>query len=306
MNEENLSNLKLETLKAIFNNVAKPELHNKEVAALMGEIIEDNPEILPGGIRSKYGFSNVKVSQLKKKKKDKAIIELILRQSIHNALIRINEIIEYHQNQLEGILKKLEVAQELLEKLDEQHQILEPELNSFQENGVFDLDEIGKLRITQAEEILFEWERKTGKIIDRNDPASYEFLLTILLDIEKRRIELKKNIDYLTHQYEHHKIKLEKAQQIKTDLESDDQDKQLNAISKYDQLFRNFNQTKELNLVQTPAATDVDNIIKDEFLSAFPPMQEEFLEAVSRDEEPDKKELLKPTKDQTNMPKSNG
>ncbi len=306
MDSEIHKDLNQELLREMFNSVAKSEIHNKEVAALMGEVNEANPEILPGGIRSEYGFTLTKVSRSKKKKKDQALIDLILKEDIRKALIRINEIIEYHQEQIEEFLRKLEQTQLILEKLDEQHQMLKAELNYFQENGFFDLEENGQLKNAKVEEILSAWESKNNKSIDRNNPGSFELMLNILLEIEKQRIELKENIDNYTVQFEHHKIKLDEALQIKKDMESGDTEKQLNALVKYDQVFKDFDVKGGLRSVQKPNVKDVGKIIEDEFLSAFPSMQEVFSKAVSSDGKTEKENSPKSINNQTNPPTPKG
>lgn len=240
-----------EIVKA-FNLAAATDVFKKEVAALMGDVNEDNPDVLPGGQRSIYGFTEAKVSQ-SQKKKDHALIDLILRESIRRALTKINEIIEYFRERMEELLEYLEKSQELLGELNEQFQILETELTYFQETGLFDLDESGKLKNAKAEEILSSWEKRNGKIIDRSFPESYEVILKILMSIEQQKDEITQNIRNSSAEYDYFKIKLDEALEIKNGLLSDDPMRCRSALLKAQGLLENYNADFDL---QSEAASN--------------------------------------------------
>jgi hypothetical protein len=229
---------------------------------------------------------------------------MLLRESIRQARIQLNEIIEYHQNQIEKILKLLEETQGLLQELDDRHRTLEAELKYFQDNGLFDLNENGQLKNNKAEEILAGWERKTGEIIDRNDPASYEIMLNILVNIEGRRIERRQDIENYSAEYEFHKAKLDEAQKIRDDLQSGDSTKIQSALLNLEA----FNAEPQFLDAENPVFGNPDQRIEDvnldnpnwtpeqkddEFSFGFPPLKDNFSQAVTDNPQPVKSNLIK-------------
>lgn len=292
MNIESGNKTTQEQLRKIFKTAAAIEIQNKEVAALMGPEDVSSPDVLPGGLRSRYGTTETKMYRSKKKKKDQAFMAMILRESIRQALIQINKIIEYHQTRIEEILKFLEETQTFLQELDKRHQSLEAELKFFQDKGLFDLDENGRLKNSKTEEILAGWERKTGKLIDRKNPASYEALLNILVDIEEHKIELRQGIENYSAEYEYHKAKLDEALQIRDDLENGDTMQMQNALLKFESFTNDRERSfDDSSYKEADSATKNDNQIEpyellydktnNDFSFGFPPLKNNFTDAAT-------------------------
>lgn len=274
-----------------FKNALKTDIHNLNVAALMGFIDEQTPDVLPNGYRSIYSQAILKARQ-EKKNKDDAFFDFLLRESVRQALLEINEIIALHQKQLEELLQEINDTSDALNLLDKQHYLLEKELKYFEDNGFFDLDENGELKNKEAEAIISDWETKNGQTIDRSDSASYETIFFILVSIEEERVQLRGNIKNYTTAYEHHKQQLEEAEKIKAGLESDDPDQNVKALLEFEKLkngfghgFENNISEKEELLVEVKneielLETDSENLDED-FSFGFPPLQNDFTNAVT-------------------------
>ena len=121
---------------------------------------------------------------------------------------------------MEDLLKKMAETNQDLDILDKQHKILEKELEYFQNHGLFDLDKKRPLKNKEAEAIIVAWEEKTGQTIDRRDPAAYETILNILMEIEEQRIQLRHDLDGYTAEYDYRKKQLDKAIKIRDDLQN--------------------------------------------------------------------------------------
>ena len=279
-------------LSETFKSAAATDAHNKEVAALMGEIDPDNPEILPGGVRSVLGLTDAKIEQIKKKKRNRDFFEFLFREAIRKAVANLNDIIEFHEKCLAELLEQMDKANRTLEELDRQHDILESELEYFKDMGLFDLDENGRLKNKEAEAIIAAWEEKTGETIDRSDPAAYETIFGILVEIEEQRIQLKRNLNDYTAEYEYHKEKRDDAIQIRDDLKSGDPVRTRNAFQKYANHFSGLEDVPKnpsVKKIESLADNneDLENLeippeyMDEDFSFGFPPLQENFGQAVT-------------------------
>ncbi|MDF1864561.1 MAG: hypothetical protein P1U70_06995 [Saprospiraceae bacterium] len=281
MSIENQS--EIPSLKNTFKNASDIDLQNKEVAVLMGQSDETENNVLPGGIISKYGRVEAKETQSKKKKRNQAFMSWLLRQSIKKALTELQTIIDFHLEQIRLFVEQIKQANEELEVLDNEFAELEKELKNFQENGAFDLDEKGNLKNKSAEKVISDWEYLTGQKIDLNAKNSYGDVLYILMDIEKHKLKLEKDIQDNQQQYEYHEFKLKEAQKLKADLQSNDPERCRLALLQVEQTsitsinndFDNSTQTKGNNIIKANKSVS-GNSSHDDFMSAFPKLNEEF------------------------------
>lgn len=279
-------------LSETFKSAAGTDAHNKEVAALMGEIDPDNPETLPGGVRSVLGLTDAKVEQIKKKKRGRDFFEFLFREAIRKAVANLNDIIKFHEKRLLELLEQMEETNRELEDLDRQHDILESELEYFQDMGLFDLDDNGRLKNKEAEAIIAVWEKKTGETIDRSDPAAYESIFGILVEIEEQRIQLKRNLNDYTAEYEYRKQKRDEAIEIRDDLKSGDLERIQAGLTNFEQ-FINFHEEafQDLTTERINDLPEIDEMFEDlevssenldeDFSFGFPPLEKSFAEAVT-------------------------
>ena len=283
-------------IKKIFNTIAATDIQNKEVAALMGQVDEENPNVLPGGLISKLGLTDAKLAHIKAKKRDKDFMDWLLREAIRQSLRQINEIIDELQKQIKDLLERMTEVEEELAKLDEQYETLESELEFFQEKGLFDCNEYGRFKNPETEAILIAWEQETGQKIDRTDTASYEIILQILVDIEQRQIILRNGLKKDAAEYEFRQQQLDEALQIREDLQSDDKMLNRNALYDFEGFINGYNlglETASQNEIEVTSENDLlvkegldelpENLDTD-LSFGFPPLQKNFAEAVEDDE----------------------
>ncbi|MCB0518521.1 MAG: hypothetical protein H6577_10085 [Lewinellaceae bacterium] len=211
-----------EGLTDTFKSVAETEIQNKEVAALMGQVDEDHPDILPGGLLSRLGLTDSKLFYSKEKKRNQDFRDWLWKEAVRRALDQINDIIKELQQRIEELLERMAKAEEALAELDKQHEILQKELEYFQEKGAFNFDEDGRLKTPEAEAIVTAWELKTGQTINRTDPASYEILLQMLVEMEQRQKDLREGMKKDAAEYEIRQRQLDEALLIQKDLQSGD------------------------------------------------------------------------------------
>lgn len=278
------------SLKDIFKNANALDIQNKEVSALMGKSDDVASNVLPGGIISKYGRVEAKDIDSKKKKRNQAFISWLFRQSIQKALTKLQAIIDFHLEQMRLFEEQIKQANEQLEILNDGFEELQKELKKYQENGSFDLDENGNLKNKPAEKILSDWEQLTGQKIDLTAENSYGNVLFILMNIEKQKQALENDIQEKQQQYEYHKLKLDEAEKIKEDLQNGNPEQARLALSKINKLqeekiifYTDNTPDKDKQTVQNdfPETTNLvsNNTNHDDFLSAFPKLNDEFSQA---------------------------
>ena len=294
-------------LTGIFRSVSDMELQNKEVAALMGEVDEDSPNVLPGGLISKLGLTDAKLFHAKAKKRDKDFRDWLFREAVQRSLERINGIIDDLQKRIEELLEHMAKAEEELAELDERHETLEAELEYFQEIGLFDCDENGRLKNPEAEAIVSDWERKTEQKIDRTDPASYGSMLQILMDIEQRRIALRGGMKRDAAEYEQRKQQLDEAIQIREDLQGEGRELNRKGLFDFMGFVNGYNSEFEItgqSEIEENPVTDLlfeestDELPEDLDTSlsfGFPPIQENFAKAVMDDIAPPEENRTNPS-----------
>lgn len=283
MKDEKQDFIKAGGLVDSFQSALKKEINNKEIAAAMGDIDEYNPLTLPGGLMSKLGFTAAKIAILKKKKDDEWFMNFIFRELIRLALINIEKIISYHQEHMEELLKTIEESLDLLDLLNDNHSILETERRYFQDTGVFNLDECGRFKNPKAETIISEWEKRTGEVLDLNDPAAYETIFKIQAEIEKQRIELQNDIEHYEIEFEYHERKLDNAQKIKDGLESGDFIQSQDALMDFKNFTNDFGESDILVSSKedlTFFEMELENL-QEELLFDVPPLLSNFSEAAS-------------------------
>lgn len=283
------------SLKNIFKNAAAIDLQNKEVSALMGKNDDIENNVLPGGIISKYGRVEAKEVKSKKKKQEKAFIAWLLRQSIKNLHKVIQEIIDFHQEQMDWFEQQIREAHEHIDHLSEIHEVLKDEMEKFQEHGAFELDEYRHFKNPLAEKAIQDWETKTGKTIDLTDPHSYEDVLDILEGIEAQEHAIKAEKEQHQKNYEYHKDKRDEARKIQDYLNSDNpalQKRGRELLNDFD-AFQKNNVTKNLKSeIKNPRTetqafstyeVTAEDLEYDDFAFDFPPMNAEFNQSAHED-----------------------
>lgn len=141
----------------------------------------------------------------------------ILWTIIQDTLDQFDRIMAEIRERIVELLDQIEAINDKLLELDDDHAAIEKELDYFQKNGVFDLDENGNFKDPRARAVVEEYERRTGKDLDLNDPESCSILMEIWMAIDIERRQLQHNLQAHTNEYEHCQDQLEKAQQIKDD-----------------------------------------------------------------------------------------
>lgn len=269
-----------------FKSVAETEIHNKEVAALMGEVDEDHPDILPGGLMSRLGLTEAKMFYTKEKKRDKDFWDWLLQESIQRSLQQINDIIEDIQKRIEELLQHMVEVEKELAELDEQHEILEKELEYFQKQGLFDCDEHGRLKNPETEAIVTEWELKTGQTIDRTDSASYEILLQMLVEIEERQEALRERMKNDAAEYEVRQRQLDDALLIQKDLQSGNLANNQKGIAAFEDFMNHYEKeilneieleteiAKSGDLLEMDALPEATEELGDDFSFGFAPLSQ--------------------------------
>ena len=111
------------------------------------------------------------------------------------AIAQMREQIIYHEKQMERFAESIRRGLLELEDLNIKIAALETLRTDFEERGIFERDEQGDLKNKAAKDALKKWERKTGKTIDLDDPASYFIIAEIIKDLETRRRETKQQIE---------------------------------------------------------------------------------------------------------------
>lgn len=276
-----------------FKSVTETEIQNKEVAALMGKVDGSHPDVLPGGLMSRLGLTEAILFYTKEKKRDKAFWDWLLQESIQRSLQQINDIIEDIQKRIEELLQHMVEVEKELAELDEQHEILEKELEYFQEQGLFDCDEHGRLKNPEAEAIVTEWEQKTGQTIDRTDPTSYRFILQILVDIEERQEVLRDGLKKDSAEFEIKQKQLDKALQIREDLQSGDDELTQKALLDFEGFIEGYDsgldiagrgeigETPENDPMLMEGFKEIPEDMDTDLSFGFPPIQGNFAEAAS-------------------------
>lgn len=280
-------------LTSMFKSVSETEVQNKEIAALMGEVNEESPNTLPGGLISKLGITDAKLVQAKSKKRYKDFRNWLWREAIKRSLKRINDIIEDLQFRIEELLKSMVKSEEELAMLDNQHEILEAELGYFHEQGLFDCDEDGKLKNSEAEAVVAAWEKENGQAIDRTDLTSYGVILQILVDIEKRQSALRKRIKKDTTEYDFRQKQLDEALQIREGLQGGERILEQKTLYELESFLSGYDVNYEFEgQIEIEEAYGGDVLLMEgvgelpEDLDAdlsfgFPPIKESFVKAVT-------------------------
>ncbi|MFM9949457.1 MAG: hypothetical protein ACKV1O_16085 [Saprospiraceae bacterium] len=213
------------------------EIENLEIKAMTGQDGNEDGTILIGGIPSKYKKPvDHRAFSKDGKKKDQALWNLIYQQTIENALKSINEMEAYHQERMEWFTRQLNEIRLLLEELSATGQALNQEQHFFTEFGKFNLNENGHFKNEKTEAALKAWEARTGKPVDRNNPACYLTLLEIGQDVEIQIGELEQTQAGHQQDYERHKANREEAGRIRDMLESDDPEQIELALEKMEHL----------------------------------------------------------------------
>ncbi len=271
--------LALEKLRSI-------EIENKEMQVLLGGVLTEEGT-LPGGL----GRSRSADFASEKKKRDKAFNNTIHRYLFEEALRRVDEIIHYHQEQLERLAIKIEEGQIALDKLEITKKALEKEIHNFEKTGAFELDENGNLKDEESEAALRVWEAKTGTAIDRSDPSSYLIILKILRDTEIQIAELKDQQEIDQKNYEFHKTRRDEAQLLKDALQSDDpaiQEWALEGIKDLDKrqqveqiqaIQAKPEKTKPEQKLLEQSTIKAQDLKQDGFAFNFPPLNADFKRA---------------------------
>ena len=285
-----------------FNFATKIFVHNLEVAALMGGDAENDGKTLAGGVASRLGFVEKKIAK-KREREQRREFERILRYFVEKALHRLNEIIRYHFEQMERLLEQIAGDRERLEELDRQEQALKAVIAKYQQTGEIDLDKDGRLDNKHAEAAVREYEERTGKKVDRSDPAIYALLLGVLMNVQQGREQARFDIEENTKRYEHHKKQKEKAEAIKGELESGDPGRCQKAIlemenigidQRYDVVNQIAKETPEYEahkLLTGPTELVDKETEGEEFSFGFPALRDNFSEANAGE---NKKEPLQP------------
>jgi len=176
--------------------------------------------------------------------------------------------------------------------------ILEQEKSDFEENGRFELDENGQLKNQEADQLLQEWEAKTGATIDRNSPETYYTILQMLNEIEEQQEATYQQLEKDEDAYEYHKEQRDQAERVVKDLQSDDINIQKAAIQKLETLNIDEKRDVSINLNNndlnnsTPSPSKNNGFIEEDFEMSdfefgFPDLQSNFKTSIqgAREEE---------------------
>ena len=274
---------------------------DKEVALLMGNGMEDNNgQTLSGGLTSKYGYLEGKESQAQKKKKDKRFNDLLLRIMLRHSIKWMQEVINYHVQQMELLAKKIAAIQKQLKELLEEEKALKEVLEYYQEEGAFKLDSLGRLKNGIAECALQKWKDQTGQQFDHTGTEIYLVLLKIHENNEAEQMANESGLEQAETDYNYHKKQKDEAQEILNDLESADPEKCQNALQRIESM--SFEQEVEIAIEANKQgkANSIENAEKilteedlewDDFSFNFPPLKDEFENASAG--ENNKKEKVK-------------
>ncbi|MEM8527628.1 MAG: hypothetical protein AAGG68_23505 [Bacteroidota bacterium] len=234
--------------------------------------------------------------QLIKEQKDKAELwDSLFSKLLDDAIKQANELLAYHQEQIAFYFKAIENHIALLQLLADQQMILQQEKTNFEENGRFELDENGQLKNQEAEQLLQEWEAKTGTTIDRNSPETYYTILQMLNEIEEQKEATYQQLERDEAAYEYHKEQRDQAEQIVKDLQSDDINIQKAAIQKLGALNIDEKRDVSINLNNndtnnsTPSPSKNNGFVEEDFEMSdfefgFPDLQSNFKTSVEGEE----------------------
>lgn len=262
-----------------------------EIAALMGNLHSDNPDILANGIRSKIGYTSTKAEYIRKEKGEDWLFDFILWEIIKNILHDLQQLIEYHQKEMDRLLVRIAQNHDRFDELEHDRLLLDEQIKVFEKQGFFELDEQGRLKNKEAEAVLSTWEERTGQQIDRSDPSAYGAILNIVMEIENEQAVIRQEIERQELEYEYHKEKRDEAIQISEELKSEDLQIQVTALSKAEILLNNFAQEQtpqsryispvsQNNISKTPnlANLGLDEPLDegDNFSFSFPSLQNDF------------------------------
>lgn len=259
------------------------ETENKELAALMGQPEECDGYGLPGGLLSRYGYLEKK-DRRKKRKKDQWFMDMMLAMALRDAIKQLEQIIAYHQKQIERLIEEIKQNRDKLLELDRRAKALQEILERYQKEGAFGLDENGRLANEAAEAALRSFEQKSGCSVDRSGPGLYAALLEAALLNEQEREQTSMDIKKGTERYKYHKAQKEKAESIRRGLESDDPEKrsealrEMEGIGAYAQHDIAYHVKKSGNDINEVGATGAlgENHGYEGFSFGFPSLKNEF------------------------------
>jgi len=269
------------------------EEKNKEIETLMEKGDEDEIEDKVADINSKPDQKEAS-DKAERKKWWRFLQHFLIQKETERALARIQEIIEFHQAQMDILAEMIKLARNSLNELDEQRQALMREIQRFRETGQFDIDETtGQFKNAKAKEALTDWEEKTGRKIDLSDPSSYLDVMEAAADLEAQEAEIKETMERDERDYEYHKTKRDEALEIKSDLESGDPERCKLALQRLENLDSNQRAFRVENALTSESKIDSsqkkvflqqmnlteEDLALDGFSFNFPPLQASFTDA---------------------------
>lgn len=146
-------------------------------------------------------IKNAKSSQNKDKERKKSeIMKLIedARRALLKDLAKYQADLEKHLGERDEVIDKRKAVESFLE--------------DYRENGEFDVGEDGYPTDEKAKEAIKEWEKKTGKKWDANDPDAAEILMVIIEDYKDQEKILDDKIEEDKNNIENTTELLEKAE----------------------------------------------------------------------------------------------
>jgi hypothetical protein len=225
-------------LTKTFNEIVVQEIQNKEVAELMNPSESSMEGILPGGIINRIGVPDVIREQLKNQQhnKGKSLYEFLLEYAHKRILELIRKLTEYHLQQLEIALQKIQEINDALEALEIERHLIEEILDEFQKTGKITLDENGPLVTPSHKNILDKIERTIGYKIGTNCIDIYEAFLKRRAQNELEAISLKDWRELYLKEYEYHNDILTNLQSLETVIQHGDRTEWKEALEKLAQL----------------------------------------------------------------------
>jgi hypothetical protein len=225
-------------LTETFNEIVVQELRNKEVAALMKPSESSMEGVLPGGIINRLGVPEVIIEHLRNQQhqKGKSLYAFLLEYAHKRTLELIRKQTEYHLQQLEITLQKIQEINDALEALEIERHLIEEILREFQKTGKIALDEDGQLVNPSHKYILDKIERTLGYKIGTNSIDIYEAFLKGRAQNELEAISLKDWREHYLKEYKYHNDILTNLQSLETVIQDGNRCEWKEALDKLEKI----------------------------------------------------------------------
>ena len=241
-----------------------------------GETEVDSLNALSGGRQSILGDTEAKISKINKKKRKKANHDFVLRQLLRQARARLWKIIELCQERMDELYEEIKKQEDVLDVLDMRYRLLKAELNYFEEYGRFNLDDFGRFKNDQTEQIRSVLERSIGHQIDLYSSDSYDHLLNAIQNVHIQKGQINVNLEANKTLYIQHKQNRDEALKLWNELQNGNLNQQQAALKKYDSFLNDFDKGSEnVEMQKTQLNQNYLSRIKEEFSFNFPSLQKD-------------------------------